>query len=181
MTLNRTVALVGMMGAGKTSIGKRLAARLGVPFADADHEIEAAAGMTVAEVFAKYGEPEFRRLERCVIGRLLDSQPHVLATGGGAYMDEATRSAMKASAFSIWLKAPIDILLGRVKKRQEHDQTRPLLNNGDMRGTLERLAALREPVYATADMVLESGDEPHAVLLDKIIAALAGHGICEKS
>ena len=84
MTLNRTVALVGMMGAGKTSIGKRLAARLGVPFADADHEIEAAAGMTVAEVFAKYGEPEFRRLERCVIGRLLDSQPHVLATGGGA-------------------------------------------------------------------------------------------------
>lgn len=178
MTLNRTVALVGMMGAGKTSIGKRLATRLEVPFADADHEIEAAAGMTVAEIFTKYGEPEFRRLERSVIARLLCGKPFVLATGGGAYMDDTTRAAMKASAFSIWLKAPIDILLGRVRKRQEHDQTRPLLNNTDMRGTLERLSAVREPVYAMADMVLESGDEPHAVLLDKIIAALADHGIC---
>jgi shikimate kinase len=179
MTLNRTVALVGMMGAGKTSIGKRLAARLEVPFADADHEIEAAAGMTVAEIFANYGEPEFRRLERSVIARLLGAAPLVLATGGGAYMDESTRAAMKVAAFSIWLKAPIDILLGRVRKRQEHDQARPLLNNTDMRGTLERLSAVREPIYATADMVLESGDEPHAVLLDKIVAALAGHGICE--
>src|SRR5690349_5597491 len=166
MTLTKTVALVGMMGAGKTSIGKRLAARLEVNFADADHEIEAAAGMTVAEIFAKYGEPEFRRLERSVIARLLHDKPQVLATGGGAYMDEATRSAMKTCAFTIWLKAPIDILLGRVKKRQEHAQTRPLLANDDMRGTLERLSAQREPVYALADMVLESGDEPHAVLLD---------------
>ena len=180
MTLTRTVALVGMMGAGKTSIGKRLAARLEAPFADVDHEIEAAAGMTVAEIFAKYGEPEFRRLERCVIARLLGTEPHVLATGGGAYMDETTRAAMRASAFSIWLKAPIDVLLARVRKRQEHDQARPLLNNDDMRGTLERLSVVREPVYATADMVLESGDEPHAVLLDKIVAALAAHGLCGK-
>src|SRR6195952_5840170 len=117
MKLNRTVALVGMMGAGKTSIGKRLAARLEVPFADADHAIEAAADMTVAEIFAKYGEPEFRRLERSVIARLLGEKPHVLATGGGAYMDETTRAAMKSSAFTIWLKAPIEILLGRVRKR----------------------------------------------------------------
>ena len=183
MTLTKTVALIGMMGAGKTSIGKRLATRLEVPFADADHEIEAAAGMTVAEIFAKYGEPEFRRLERSVIARLLGEAPHVLATGGGACMDDTTRAAMKASAFIIWLKAPVDILLGRVRKRQGPDnagnQTRPLLANDDMRGTLERLLAAREPVYATADMILESGDEPHAVLLDKIVAALTAHGLCE--
>jgi shikimate kinase len=178
-SLKKTVALVGMMGAGKTSIGKRLATRLEVGFSDADHAIEAAAGMTVAEIFAKYGEPEFRRLERSVIARLLGDSPHVLATGGGAYMDETTRAAMKASAFTIWLKAPIEILLGRVRKRQGGDQTRPLLANDDMRGTLERLLAQREPTYGLADMVLESGDEPHAVLLDKIVAALASHGLCE--
>jgi shikimate kinase len=181
MTLTKTVALVGMMGAGKTSIGKRLATRLDVPFADADQEIEAAAGMTVAEIFEKYGEPEFRRLERSVIARLLGEGPRVLATGGGAYMDETTRAAMKAAAFTIWLKAPVEILLGRVRKRQGADQTRPLLANDDMRGTLERLLAAREPAYATADMVLESGDEPHAALLDKIVAALASHGLCEET
>ena len=179
MSLKRTVALVGMMGAGKTSIGKRLAARLDVPFADADHEIEEAAGMSVAEIFAKFGEPYFRDGERRVIARLLAEKPLVLATGGGAYMDDVTRATMKNRAFTIWLKAPVDILLGRVKKRQGADQTRPLLANDDMRGTLERLLAVREPVYAGADMVLESGDEPHAVLLDKIVAALASHGICE--
>lgn len=183
MTLTKTVAMVGMMGAGKTSIGKRLATRLEVPFADADQEIEAAAGMTVAEIFEKYGEPEFRRLERSVIARLLGEKPHVLATGGGAYMDETTRAAMKAAAFTIWLKAPVDTLLGRVRKRQGPNntgaQTRPLLANDDMRGTLERLLAVREPVYATADMVLESGDEPHALLLEKIVAVLAAHGLCE--
>ena len=186
MTLKRTVALVGMMGAGKTSIGKRLAARLNVPFADADHEIEAAAGMTVSEIFAKYGEPYFRDGERRVIARLLSEAPHVLATGGGAYMDDITRATMKASTFTIWPKAPVEILIGRVKKRQGTDknadgqgQTRPLLANDDLRGTLERLLAQREPVYAQADMVLESADEPHIVLLDKIVAALATHGICE--
>jgi shikimate kinase len=185
MSLKRTVALVGMMGAGKTSIGKRLAARLDVPFADADHEIEEAAGMSVAEIFAKFGEPYFRDGERRVIARLLAEKPLVLATGGGAYMDDATRATMKDTAFTIWLKAPINILLGRVRKRQEADnsqgQTRPLLANNDMRGTLERLLAIREPVYASADMVLESGDEPHAVLLDKIVAALASHGLCESA
>ena len=178
-SLNKTVALVGMMGAGKTSIGKRLAARLDVGFCDADHHIETAAGMTVAEIFAKYGEPEFRRLERSVIARLLGEAPHVLATGGGAYMDDGTRDAMRAHAFTIWLKAPIDILLGRVRKRQEQDKSRPLLNNDDMRGTLDRLLEARGPIYALADMTLESADEPHAVLLDKIIAALKAHGLCE--
>lgn len=186
MKLNKTVAFVGMMGAGKTSIGKRLAARLDVPFKDADHEIEAAATRTVAEIFAQYGEPEFRRMERSVIARLLHETPCVLATGGGAYMDENTRAALRQDAFTIWLKAPLDILLGRVRKRQgqagEHHpgQVRPLLANDDTRGTLERLLTVREPVYALADMTLESGDEPHGVLLDKIVAALASHGICEE-
>ena len=179
MALSKTVALVGMMGAGKTSIGKRLAARLEVPFADADHEIEDAAGMSVSDIFAKYGEPEFRRLERSVIARLLAQRAHVLATGGGAWMDDTTRAAMKAKIFSIWLKAPVDILVGRVRKRQEHDQSRPLLNSSDLQGTLQGLLTVREPVYALADMVLESGDEPHGALVDKIIAALAALGICE--
>ena len=110
MTLKKTVALVGMMGAGKTSLGRRLAARLEVPFRDADHEIEAAAGLTVSEIFAKFGEPYFRDGERRVIARLLADPPHVLATGGGAFMDAATRAAMKA-ALTVWLKAPIAILL----------------------------------------------------------------------
>ena len=177
--LKKTVALVGMMGAGKTSIGKRLAARLNVPFRDADHEIETAAGMTVSEIFSRFGEPYFRDGERRVIGRLLTEPPHVLATGGGAYMDDTTRALMRDACFTIWLRAPVDLLVGRVKKRQGASQTRPLLANGDLRATLEKLLAVREPVYAQADMVLDSADEPHAVHLDKIIAALAAHGLCE--
>jgi shikimate kinase len=177
MTLNRTVALVGMMGAGKTSIGKRLAARLQVPFRDADHEIEVAAKLSVAEIFEKFGEPEFRRLERSVIARLLGEAPHVLATGGGALMDVLTRTTVKDKAFSIWLKAPVEILLGRVKKRD----TRPLLNNPDPAGTLEKLLAARAPFYAEADMMLETADEPHAAALDKIVAALAAHGLWQAS
>src|SRR5579885_3181235 len=123
MKLTRTVALVGMMGAGKTSVGRRLAARLGVPFRDADHEIEAAAGLSVAEIFERFGETYFRDGERKVIARLLEDPPHVLAAGGGAYMDDVTRAAMAKSAFTIWLKAPVGLLLARVKKRD----TRPLL------------------------------------------------------
>lgn len=174
--LTKTVALVGMMGAGKTSIGKRLAARLEVPFKDADHEIEEAAGLTVAEIFAKFGEGEFRDGERRVIGRLLGEAPHILATGGGAFMDETTRTAMKQNAFTIWLDAPVEILLGRVKKRD----TRPLLNNGDMRGTLEKLLAQRGPVYALADMTLDSHDGPHGSVVEKIVAALAAHGLWQQ-
>jgi shikimate kinase len=179
MTLAKTVAMVGMMGVGKTSIGKRLATRLEVPFFDADAEIELAAGMEVKEIFAKYGEGEFRRLERSVIARLLTGAPHVLATGGGAFMDETTRAAMQGAAFTIWLRAPVDILLGRVRKRQGADQSRPLLAQGDMRATLENLLDVRGPVYATADMALDSVDEPHTALVDKVVAALASHGLCE--
>jgi shikimate kinase len=176
MSLNRTVALVGMMGAGKTSVGRRLAARLGVPFRDADQEIEAAAGLSVAEIFAKHGEPEFRAGERRVITRLLAEPPHVLATGGGAYMDPDTRTAMKASAFTIWLRAPVDLLLARVGKRP----TRPLLNNPDPRGTLERLLAQREPVYAEADFVLDSVDGPHAIAVDQVMNELRARGLAEE-
>jgi shikimate kinase len=175
MTLHRTVALVGMMGAGKTSIGRRLAARLDVPFRDADHEIEAAAGLTVAEIFERFGEPDFRDGERKVIARLLEEPPHVLATGGGAFMDETTRAAMAGSAFTIWLKVPVGLLLSRVKKRE----TRPLLKEGDMRATMERLLVLREPVYATAAMILETADEPHGAAVDRIIAALKERGLYE--
>ena len=175
MKLNRTVALVGMMGAGKTSIGRRLAARLNVPFRDADHEIEAAAGLSISEIFARFGEPHFRDGERKVIARLLEGPPHVLATGGGAFMDEATRGAMACHALTIWLKAPVGLLLARVRKRD----TRPLLQDGDMRATMERLLALREPVYAKADMILESADEPHGMAVERIITALKKRGLCE--
>jgi shikimate kinase len=175
MRLNRTIALVGMMGAGKTSIGRRLAARVNVPFRDADHEIEAAAGLSISDIFARFGEPHFRDGERKVIARLLDETPHVLATGGGAFMDQATRMAMAHKAFTIWLKAPVGLLLARVKKRE----TRPLLREGDMRATMERLLGEREPVYATADMTIESADEPHTVAVERIIAALRDRGLCE--
>ena len=173
MNLNRTVALVGMMGAGKTSVGKRLAARLNVPFKDADHEIEAAADLTVAEIFEKFGEPHFREGERKVIARLLDEAPHILATGGGAYMDPATRAAMKERAFTIWLKAPVEMLLARVSKRA----TRPLLNNPDPKGTLERLLAQREPTYAEADYVLESVEGPHEKAVEQVLDILKERGL----
>jgi shikimate kinase len=173
MSLHKTVALVGMMGAGKTSLGRRLAARLEVPFRDADHEIEVAASLTVSEIFEKFGEPYFRDGERRVIARLLSEPPHVLATGGGAYMDPATRAAMKQNAFTIWLKAPVEFLVSRVKKRD----TRPLLRNGDLKETIEKLLAVREPVYAEADMTLEYADETHSGALDGIIEALAARGL----
>jgi shikimate kinase len=173
MALNRTIALVGMMGAGKTSVGRRLAGRLGVPFRDADHEIEAAARLTVAEIFERFGESYFRDGERKVIARLLEEPPHVLATGGGAFMDQSTRAAMASKAFTIWLKAPVHLLVSRVKKRE----TRPLLKDGDVRATLERLLAAREPVYAQADMTLDSADEPHGAAVERIIEALTQRGL----
>jgi shikimate kinase len=173
MALDRTIALVGMMGAGKTSVGRRLAQRLAVPFRDADHEIEAAAGLTVAEIFERFGESHFRDGERKVIARLLHEPPHVLATGGGAFMDESTRDVMVQSAFTIWLKAPLSLLMARVKKRE----TRPLLKEGDMRATLENLLAVREPVYAKADMTLDSADEPHGAAVERIVEALRARGL----
>ncbi len=173
MALRKTVALVGMMGAGKTSLGRRLATRLEVPFHDADHEIETAAGLTVSEIFAKFGEPYFRDGERRVIARLLAEAPHILASGGGAFMDPATRAAMKENALTVWLKAPAGVLLSRVKKRD----TRPLLQSGDPRETIEKLLAIREPVYAQADITLECADESHHSAVDRIVAALRERGL----
>jgi shikimate kinase len=173
MTLQKTVALVGMMGAGKTSLGRRLAARLEVPFRDADHEIEAAAGLTVSEIFEKFGEPYFRDGERRVIARLLGEAPHVLATGGGAFMDAATREAMRQNALTVWLKAPLSVLLARVKKKD----TRPLLRNGDLKETIETLLHAREPVYAQADITLECADESHGSALEHIVTMLRERGL----
>jgi len=169
MKLNRTVALVGMMGAGKTSIGRRLAARLDVPFRDADHEIEAAAGLTVAEIFARFGEPYFRDGERRVIARLLSDGPHVLATGGGAFMDASTRALIRARAVSLWLRADIELMLARVGRRNN----RPLLKGGEPRAVLEQLIAQRYPIYAEADITVDSVDGPPEATLERVMAALA--------
>ncbi|HEX3673895.1 MAG TPA: shikimate kinase [Rhizomicrobium sp.] len=173
--LNRTVVLVGMMGAGKSSVGRRLATRLSVPFRDADSEIESAAGCTISDIFARFGEAEFRHGERRVIARLLDDAPHVLATGGGAFCDAETRARIKDGALSIWIRAPIDILLSRVGRRD----TRPLLRDGDPRAILERLLAEREPLYGQADMVVDSEDGPHHASVEKIVAALQARGVLE--
>jgi shikimate kinase len=167
--LRRTVALVGMMGAGKSSIGRRLAAKLDVPFYDADAEIERAAGCSISEIFDRYGESAFREGERKVIARLLKGLPHILATGGGAFIDETTREAIRELAISVWLRAPVDLLLARIGRRD----TRPLIRNGDPREILERLLAEREPVYASADLRIDSEDGPHHSAVEKIITALA--------
>ncbi len=172
MKLTRTVALVGMMGAGKSSIGRRLAARLGVPFKDADSEIEHAAGCSISEIFERYGEPAFRDGERKVIARLLTEPPHVMATGGGAFMDGATRERLKQGAVTIWLRAPVDVLLARTGRRD----SRPLLRGADPRETLERLLTERSPVYALADRTLDSEEGPHAAPVERIVALLGECG-----
>jgi shikimate kinase len=166
--LDKTLVLVGMMGAGKTSVGRRLASTLGVPFRDADAEIELAAGCTINEIFERYGEPAFRAGERKVIARLLAEPPHVLATGGGAFMDPDTRARICEAAISVWLKAPVELLLERVLRKD----TRPLLRNTDSRTALERLLKEREPVYAQADLTIESDEGPHDSVVRRILAAL---------
>ena len=160
-----------MMGAGKSSIGRRLAARLGMPFVDADTEIEKAAGMTIPEIFATHGEPDFRAGEARVIARLLDSGPQVLATGGGAFMNADTRAAIRAKGVSIWLKADLDVLMRRIKRRGD----RPLLKTADPAATLRRLIDERYPVYAEADLTVESRDVPHDTIVDEIVDGLARH------
>jgi len=160
-----------LMGAGKSAIGKRLAHRLGLPFVDADTEIEAAAGCTIEEFFERFGEAEFRAGERRVIQRLLDGAPHVLATGGGAFMDLQTRALMRERATTIWLRADINVLFERVSRRSN----RPLLKNGDPRGTLERLMAARYPIYAEADLVVDSRDAPADRTAEDVLAALMRH------
>lgn len=161
----RSVVLVGMMGAGKSSIGRRLAARLSIPFIDADSEIESAAGMTIAEIFARHGEPYFRGGEARVIARLLDNGPQVLATGGGAVMDQQTRDLIRIKGISIWLKADLDMLIKRTKRRND----RPLVDQ------IKDLLPVREPLYAQSDIIVHSRDEPHEAIVDEIIAVLPRH------
>ena len=166
---NKTIALVGLSGVGKSSVGRRLASALGMPFRDADVEVEAAAGRPIAEIFAQYGEPAFRDGERRVIARLLAEAPHVLATGGGAFVQPETRKLIKAQAISIWLKADIEVLAKRVGRKEN----RPLLAGKDPLEVLAAQARDRYPAYAEADIELETGDTAHQVAVEAILRVLA--------
>jgi shikimate kinase len=170
----RTIVLVGLMGAGKTKIGRRLAARLSLPFFDSDEQIEAAAGETIEEIFAHRGEAAFRDGERRVIARLLQGPVHILATGGGAFMDPATRRVIAASGVSVWLRAELDVLFARVSRRSN----RPLLKTPDPRAVLAELIDRRYPIYAEADVTIDSGDGPPEATVSRAIAALTR---CERT
>lgn len=174
LRLVRPVVLIGLMGAGKTSVGRRMAARLGAPFVDSDEEIEEAARMTVAEIFSNMGEPAFRDGERRVIARLLDRGPQVIATGGGAWMNAETRAAIRSrDAAVVWLRAELETLLERVGRKA----TRPLLAKGDPREILSGLMAARHPVYAEADLTVDSrGGEKHETMMTRILEALRARG-----
>jgi shikimate kinase len=167
----RSIVLIGMMGVGKSSIGRRLAGRLGIPFVDADAEIEKAAGMSIADIFAHRGEADFRSGEARVIARLLEGGPQVLAAGGGAFMNAATREAIRAKGVSIWLKADLDVLLRRISKRRNE---RPLLQTGDPEETLRALLIEREPIYAQADLTVYSRDVAHDSIVADIITGIGG-------
>lgn len=169
LTMDRTLVLIGLMGVGKTTVGRRLARALGLDFRDADEEIERAAGRSVSEIFDDFGEAAFREGERKVIARLLDQPPMVLALGGGAFIDPETRAEVKARATSIWLQADIDTLVNRVSRRD----TRPLLRGNDPRGVLERLLETRTPAYAEADIHVDASAGSHQATLDAILRALA--------
>jgi shikimate kinase len=173
----RTIVLVGLMGAGKSSIGRRLAQRLSLPFIDADKEIEAAAGCTIEEIFQRLGEQAFREGERRVILRLLDDPPHVLATGGGAFMDPLIRARIKERAISIWLYADLELLVRRVSRRSN----RPLLKGGNPRDILTALMERRYPVYAEADVRVDSADGPPEQTVQRVADALARFGSCATS
>ena len=165
---DRTIVLVGLMGVGKSTVGKRLAARLHLPFADADHEIEAAAGLTISEIFERFGEAQFRDGERRVIARLIDGTPKVLATGGGAFMHPETRALILERATAVWLDADIDVLADRVARREG----RPLLKDRSPREVLAELAAVRNPVYALAPIHIRSQPLPHEAAVEAILEAL---------
>lgn len=164
-----SIVLVGLMGCGKSSIGKRLAAKLALPFIDADEEIENVAAKSISEIFADHGEAFFRDRERMVIARLLANGPHVLATGGGAFMHGETRAAIGENGISVWLRADLPVLMRRVAKRD----TRPLLKTGNPETTMRNLIEARYPVYAEADITVESRDEPHDVIVAEIVQRLA--------
>lgn len=166
--LDRTVVLVGLMGVGKSAVGRRLAKRLRLPFVDADAEIEAAAGSSISDFFALHGEQAFRDGERKVIARLLDGEPHVLATGGGAFMDPETRELVKTRGISIWLNADLDTLVERVSRRNN----RPLLKNGNARQVLSDLTRVRNPIYAEADIMVESINQPLGEMTGQVAEAL---------
>ena len=167
----KTIALVGLMGVGKSSIGRRLATALELPFHDADDEIERAAGRSIPEIFAERGEASFREGERRVIARLLDEAPHVLATGGGAFVNAETRALIKEKAISIWLKADVEVLLRRVGRKDN----RPLLKGRDARAVLQALALERSPAYAEADISVETGETPHTAAVEAVLRALESH------
>ncbi|MCB1970894.1 MAG: shikimate kinase [Geminicoccaceae bacterium] len=174
LTPVKTIVLVGLMGAGKTAIGKRLAASLGVRFADADAAIIEAAGMGIPDIFELYGEETFRDLERRVILRMLEEEPFILALGGGAFINDETRAAIKRSCLSIWLKADLDTLVDRVNRKKG---TRPLLASGNPRDILENLMTTRYPIYAHADRVFESNQAPPEKLVERIRNSLIEEGM----
>ncbi|WP_419720745.1 shikimate kinase [Phenylobacterium aquaticum] len=167
----RTITLVGLMGVGKSSVGRRLANALDMPFRDADNEVEAAAGRSIPEIFADMGEAAFREGERRVIARLLDEPPHVLATGGGAFMNPETRALIKARSISVWLKCDLEVLVRRVGRKD----SRPLLAGKDPMTVLKELAEVRYPIYAEADVTVETGDTAHHVAVDQVIRAISAY------
>lgn len=164
----RSIVFVGLMGAGKTAIGRKVAAELGLPFVDSDQEIETASRMTIPELFERYGEPEFRALEQRVIARVLEAGSQVLSTGGGAFMNDHTREIIAGHGVSVWLKADIDVLMERVSKKQN----RPLLKTADPRATMQGLMDERYPVYATADVTVVTREERKEVIAAEVIDAL---------
>jgi len=175
--LTRSVVLVGMMGAGKSALGRRLSARLNVPFVDADAEIAKAAGCSIPEIFTRYGEAAFRDCECKVVCRLLEAPPHVLATGGGAFMNETIREQIRKYAVSIYISAPIEVLLERVQRKDD----RPLLKGGDPREILRRLMAERGATYETADIAVTSDNAPHGETVQRMVEALSGRGVWQEA
>lgn len=167
----RSIVFVGLMGAGKTAIGRKVAGSLGLAFIDSDHEIEDVSRTTIPDLFELYGEAEFRALEQRVLLRLLESGPRVLSTGGGAFMNAQTRDAIAGQGISVWLRADIDVLMERVSKKQN----RPLLKNADPRGVMQSLIDERYPIYALADVTVETRDDRKEVIADEVVAALAAY------
>ncbi|MBW8908154.1 shikimate kinase [Mesorhizobium sp. RCC_202] len=168
---SRSLVFVGLMGAGKTAIGRKVATMLSLPFTDSDQEIESVSRMTIPELFERYGEPEFRALEQRVILRLLENGPQVLSTGGGAFMNAQTREAISAHGISVWLKADLDLLMERVSKKPN----RPLLKNSDPREVLEKLMVERYPVYATADLTVPTRDDRKEIIAGEVVSTVCVH------